>query len=80
VQSRLAPAYRGNKALVTELINSIAMRVGTARETIEGASDAHFRFWAQLTHVIVQERRPGEDEALESGAHQAALQQRPGVA
>ena len=72
VQSRLAPAYHGNKTAVSDMISSIAMRLGTARQTIEGASDAHFRFWAQLTHVIVAEKKPGENEAAESASRQAA--------
>jgi len=72
VQSRLAPAYRGNQALVGEMISNIAMRVANARQTIENASDSHFRFWAQLTHVIVKERRQGTDESSESGCQQAA--------
>ncbi len=72
VQSRLAPAYRGNQTLVSEMISSIAMRVGTARQTIEEASDAHFRFWAQLTHVIAQEKKQGVEETIESGFQQAA--------
>ncbi len=72
VQTRLAPAYHGNQTAVADMISSIAMRVGSARQTIEDASDAHFRFWAQLTHVIVAEKKPGEDEAAESAAHQAA--------
>lgn len=72
VQTRLAPAYHGNQTLVSDMISSIAMRVGSARQTIEDASDAHFRFWAQLTHVIIAEKKPGEDDGVESAAHQAA--------
>ncbi len=72
VQSRLAPAYRGNQTLVSDMINNIAMRVGTARQTIEDASDVHFRFWAQLTHVIAQEKKQGVEETLEGGFQQAA--------
>ncbi len=72
VQSRLAPAYHGNSTLVSDMIASIAMRLGSARQSIEDASDAHFRFWAQLTHVIVAEKRPGEDVTAESASRQAA--------
>jgi hypothetical protein len=72
VQSRLAPAYHGNKALVSEMIATIALRPGSARQTIENASDSHFRFWAQLTHVIVRERRPNAEEGSGDTFQQAA--------
>ena len=55
VQSRLRPGFITNPNLLKEMINSVAIKPGNASASFKESSDLTFRFWANLTNLIVKE-------------------------
>ncbi len=61
VQSRLRPGFITNPNLLKEMINSVAIKPGNAAASFRESSDLTFRFWANLTNLIIKEYKEKKD-------------------
>lgn len=74
VQSRLRPGFITNPNLLKQMINSVAIKPGNASASFKESSDLTFRFWANLTNLIVKEYKEKKDMlALERDICKAAF-------
>jgi hypothetical protein len=73
VQSRLRPGFITNPNLLREMINSVVIKPGNATASFIESSDLTFRFWANLTNLIIKEYKEKKDMlALERDICKAA--------